>query len=134
MNRTYLEGAVQALATERGYTFHTGPESDMTHSLRSYPAAWLSPLKMSMAEGRHHGRVTYELTLHLLCSGSRLSPSQRCAAQAAMEEQLLDLFAALSLEKRVLAVAELTIEPRTFALTPHGELSQSAQARIATWF
>lgn len=134
MNRTHLEGAAEALAAEQGYAFHTGPESDMAHTLRSYPAAWLAPLELHAVEGRGHGRATYDMTLHLLSSGARLSPPQRRAALARMEEQLLEIFASLSLDERVLAVEGLSIRPRTFALTPHGEISQTAAARIVTFF
>ena len=128
MNRTHLEGAAEALAAQQGYAFHTGPEDGMAHTVRSYPAAWHA------VEGRGHGRATYDMTLHLLSSGARLSPAERRAALARMEEQLLEIFAALSLDERVLAVEGLSVRPRAFALTPHGEISQTAAARIVTFF
>ena len=53
---------------------------------------------------------------------------------ARLEEQLLEIFAALSLDERVLAVEGLSVRPRAFALTPHGEISQTAAARIVTFF
>ena len=104
------------------------------HTVRSYPAAWLAPLELHAVEGRGHGRATYDMTLHLLSSGARLSPTERRAALARMEEQLLEIFAALSLDERVLAVEGLSVRPRAFALTPHGEISQTAAARIVTFF
>ena len=124
MNRTHLEGAAEALAAQQGYAFHTGPEDGMAHTVRSYPAAWLAPLELHAVEGRSH----------LLSSGARLSPTERRAALARMEEQLLEIFAALSLDERVLAVEGLSVRPRAFALTPHGEISQTAAARIVTFF
>ena len=127
MNRTHLEGAAEALAAQQGYAFHTGPEDGMAHTVRSYPAAWLAPLELHAVEGRSHGRAT-------LSSGARLSPTERRAALARMEEQLLEIFAALSLDERVLAVEGLSVRPRAFALTPHGEISQTAAARIVTFF
>ena len=42
MNRTHLEGAAEKLTAQRGYTFYTGPEDDMGHTVRNYPAAWLA--------------------------------------------------------------------------------------------
>lgn len=39
MNRTHLEGAAEKLTAQRGYTFYTGPEGDMGHTVRNYPAA-----------------------------------------------------------------------------------------------
>ena len=103
-------------------------------TVRSYPAAWLAPLELHAVEGCGHGRATYDMTLHLLSSGARLSPTERRAALARMEEQLLEIFAALSLDERVLAVEGLSVRPRAFALTPHGEISQTAAARIVTFF
>ena len=142
MNRTHLEGAAEALAAQQGYAFHTGPEDGMAHTVRSYPAAWLAPLELHAVEGCGHGRATYDMTLHLLSSGARLSPTERRAALEQckavsvreMEEQLLEIFAALSLDERVLAVEGLSVRPRAFALTPHGEISQTAAARIVTFF
>ena len=134
LNRTHLEGAAEALAVQQGYAFHTGPEDGMAHTVRSYPAAWLAPLELHAVEGRGHGRATYDMTLHLLSSGARLSPAEQRAALARMEEQLLEIFAALSLDERVLAVEGLSVRPRAFALTPHGEISQTAAARIVTFF
>ena len=113
MNRTHLEGAAEALAAQQGYAFHTGPEDGMAHTMRSYPAAWLAPLELHAVEGRGHGRATYNMTLHLLSSGARLSPAERRTA---------------------LAVEGLSVRPRAFALTPHGEISQTAAARIVTFF
>ena len=131
MNRTHLEGAAEALAAQQGYAFHTGPEDGMAHTVRSYPAAWLAPLELHAVEGCGHGRATYDMTLHLLSSGARLSPTERRAALARMEEQLLEIFAALSLDERVLAVEGLSVRPRAFALTPHGEISQTAAPPLA---
>ena len=115
MNRTHLEGAAEALAVQQGYAFHTGPEDGMAHTVRSYPAAWLAPLELHAVEGRGHGRATYDMTLHLLSSGARLSPTERRAVLARMEEQLLEIFAALSLDERVLAVEGLSVRLRTHA-------------------
>ena len=36
--------------------------------------------------------------------------------------------------ERILAVEGLSVRPRSFSLTPHGEISQTATARIVTWF
>ena len=90
MNRTHLEGAAEALAAQQGYAFHTGPEDGMAHTVRSYPAAWLAPLELHAVEGCGHGRATYDMTLHLLSSGARLSPTERRAALARMDAEFCD--------------------------------------------
>lgn len=134
MNRTHLEGVAEALAVQAGYSFHTGPESDMGHTVRSYPAAWLAPLALNAVEGRRHGQATYDMKLHLMCSGARLSPAERRAALGRMEEHALGIFTALSADARVLSVAQLSVSPAAFTLTPHGEIAQTATARIVTSF
>jgi len=134
MNRTHLEGAAEKLTAQRGYTFYTGPEGDMGHTVRNYPAAWLAPPELHAVEGRTHGRATYDMTLHLLRPGARISPAERRTALAEMETQMLEIFAELSLYERILAVEGLSGRPRSFSLSPHGEISQTATARIVTWF
>ena len=64
----------------------------------------------------------------------RLLEQCKAVSVREMEEQLLEIFAALSLDERVLAVEGLSVRPRAFALTPHGEISQTAAARIVTFF
>lgn len=134
MNRTYLEGAAEALAAQAGYAFYAGPESDMGHVVRSYPAAWLSPLSLNAVEGRRHGQATYEMTLLLMRSGARLSPAERRAELAQTETHALGIFGALSLYERVLSIEQLAVQPSTCALTPHGEIAQRVTARIVTSF
>ncbi|MFQ7387622.1 MAG: hypothetical protein ACLRM8_08995 [Alistipes sp.] len=133
MNRTHLEGAAEALAAQQGYAFHTGPEDGMAHTMRSYPAAWLAPLELHAVEGRGHGRATYNMTLHLLSSGARLSPrSAHCAGPdgGAAARNLRGAFARRTGSRRRRAFGP----PPRFALTPHGEISQTAAARIVTFF
>lgn len=96
MNRTHLEGAAEKLTAQRGYTFYTGPEDDMGHTVRNYPAAWLAPPELHAVEGRTHGRATYDMTLHLLRPGARISPAERRTALAEMEAQMIEIFAELS--------------------------------------
>ena len=134
MNRTSLERALQRLSAEAGYAFHTASEEYMARQIASLPAAWLAPLKLIEIDGRKHGRAVYALTLHLLESGGPLPPARRQELWAAMERRAPAISSALSDEREVIAVENLTLQPRTFAFTNHGEISLSAEARIVTWF
>lgn len=134
MNRTSLERALQTLAEARGYHFHAAAEEYMARQIGAYPAAWLAPLKLLEIDGRRHGRAVYGVTLHLLCEGARLTPGQRNERWASMEGQALDLFGRLCDAERVVAVEKLTLRPRTFAFTNHGEISLTAEAEVITWF
>ncbi|MEG2365619.1 MAG: hypothetical protein RSB29_02570 [Alistipes sp.] len=134
MNRTHLERAVETLAAKRGYTFCAVPDDALPHAVSGYPAAALAPLALHAIEGRQHGRATYDLTLRLLCLGAKSSPTDRRTALATLEENLLSLLVELTDDPKVVAVEELKIRPTTLTFTPHGELSQTATARIITYF
>ncbi len=134
MNRTHLERAAEKLATERGYAFHALRQEAQPTVVRTYPAALLQPLALRSVEGRVHGRAVYDLTLRLLRAGAKLDPEARGEAFAALENDLVALFSELSQDEKVIAVEALEIRPSAFTLTPHGEISQTASARIVTWF
>lgn len=134
MNRTSLERALQRLADEAGFPFYSAPEEYMARQLASLPAAWLAPPKLIEIDGRKHGRAIYAVTLHLLAPGARSSPDERREQWAEAEKTALELFSALSDEPEVVAVEHLTLQPRTFPFTNHGEIALTAEARIVTWF
>lgn len=134
MNRTPLERAFEKRAVRMGYGFRCAAAEYLSQDLPPFPAAWLLPPQLRSAEGRTRGRVTYDVTLHLLRDGARLDAPARSAAWAAMEEELLALFTSLSDEPDVLGIEGLTLRARTYALTNRGEIAQSAEARVVTWF
>lgn len=134
MNRTHLERVAEQLAIERGYAFYALRQEAQPTIVSTYPTALLQPLSLRSVEGRIHGRAVYDLTLRLLCKGAKLTPEARGEAFAALENDLLGLFSDLSQDEKVLAVEALEIHPSAFTITPHGELSQTASARIITWF
>lgn len=134
MNRTHLERAIGQRATTLGYGFRCADIAYLPHELPPFPAAWLEPPLLHAIEGRTRGRITYDLTLHLLRDGARLGDRERLAVWASLEEDMLAVFTSLSAEQTVVGVEALTIRPRTYALTTRGEISQSAQARVVTWF
>lgn len=134
MKRTSLERALQQLSAESGFAFHCAPEEYMARQLGALPAAWLDPLKLLEIEGRGHGRATYGITLHLLEAGARLPPDRRQERWAALEQTALELFGSLSDRPEVVAVEELTLRPRTYAFTCHGEIALTAEARAIVWF
>lgn len=135
MNRTRLLQAVERLAVERGFHFLTLRRQEIPTLVRAYPAALLYPLSLRSVEGRKSGRASYDIELTLLRTvGRTAGPGARAEVAAQLEEQLLDLFTALSDEECVLAVEELQIRPESAPLTVHGEIALTAQAQIVTWF
>ena len=134
MNRASLERAVQELSESLGYPFHSAPEAYMARQIGSLPAAWLLPVQLHAVEGTRHGRVSYDLTLHLLDRGISLPPADRSRRWDEMEHDALELFTRLTEAPCVVAVENLTLRPRTYALTNHGEIALTATARVITCF
>lgn len=134
MNRAHLTDALRSLTISRGYAFTTSPEASMPGLAASYPAAWLSPLKLNSVLGRRHGRITYSVKLHLLHQAMRLPPERRSELCDKAERDLLGIFSDLSLDARVALVNNLRIAVGEFSLTPHGELSATAEAEVVTIF
>ena len=85
-------------------------------------------------EGRTHGTITYNITAHALDAGAKLSPTERNARQAALEQDLLGLFSTLSEEDFVIAVERLKIKHTSQTLTASGEVAATATAEVITFF
>ncbi|MEG1622349.1 MAG: hypothetical protein RR330_03140 [Alistipes sp.] len=134
MNRTLLERALQTRSEALGYRFCCAAEEYLPQSVSAYPAAWLKPPQLHAIEGRTGGRISFDVTLHLLHNGARLAAVARAQAWETMEEHLINIFTNLSNDPGVIAVEGLTIRPRTYALSNHGEISQTAEARVITFF
>ena len=101
----------------------------MPSEIDRYPAAWLTPPRLKEVEGRRHGKRTYEIQLHLLQPGMRLTHAERARRLDEMEQTLLGIFTELTEDPKVICVERLSIRPRTCAFTNHGEISQSPATR-----
>ncbi len=133
MNRAQLERALRVLSESNGYSFHILPPERISE-VKSLPAVVLEPPTVASVEGRRHGRISYNITLHVMCLAAKMTASQRCDALNEMEMKLLDICTLLSDDEQVIAVEELGITPREFAFTTHGEISQTARAKVVTFF
>lgn len=85
-------------------------------------------------EGRKHGRITYNVTLRLARHGAKLTAVERNEMIAEMEEQLMEMFVALSNKERVAVVEELTIAPCSESVDSHGAVAVEAKANVITIF
>ena len=79
-------------------------------------------------------RSTYKVTLRLSRQGAKLSPTERNSLLAEMEQQLTEMFVALSRSERVAVVENLTIRPVAGVVDHHGAIAMEAQAKIETIF
>lgn len=134
MNRTYLINAIDSIATADGYSFYTDGEERMSEQIKSYPAAWLQPPKFQQMEGRKHGKVTYDVTLHVMEAGAKLSPVERQQTWSRLENELIEIFSKLSDATLVIAVEDLKIRHTSSTLTTHGEVAATATAEVVTFF
>lgn len=134
MNHTNLTDAIGQLAADAGYEFHTADERYMPQTITSYPVMWLAPPQFDSMEGLRHGRMTYAVTLYAMEAGAKVSPEERAAAYARLEEDIVELFTALSKADVVVAVEKLTVRPQTRTLTNHGEAAVTATADVITFF
>lgn len=133
MNRAHLESALRVLSQSHGYSFDVLPVHRLSE-VKAFPVAVLEPPTIDRVDGRGHGRLTYNVTLHILSLAAQLSAEERNEIEEKMESDLLGVFADLSCDERVIVVEELGITPREFALTTHGEISQTARAKVVTYF
>ena len=134
MNRAFLCSAIEGLVSQRGYYFQLGDESHYPTTVCRYPALFMSQPEFESIEGRRHGRITYKVTLKLAQQGAKLATSERNAQLNTMEEELVELFIALSQTERVAVVDKLTIAPCSEAIDAHGALAIEAKAHITTIF
>ena len=134
MTRVHLAQLLRDLASAHDYAFFSAPDEYMPSEIDRYPAAWLTPPRLKEVEGRRHGKRTYEIQLHLLQPGMRLTHAERARRLDEMEQTLLGIFTELTEDPKVICVERLSIRSRTCAFTNHGEISQSATAEAVVWF
>lgn len=134
MNRLKLISAVQQSAMLYGYNFRTLASDALAAQSPQMPAALLCEPKFQSIVGRNHGRITYQITLHLLNSGKRLSPEQRSQGLSTLQQHALQIFTTLSEHSEVAVVRELVITPTANTIVGRGEVGVEATALVETIF
>lgn len=134
MNRAFLSSAIEGLVSSYGYDFYHSEESHYPTILCRYPAAHLSTPEFVRIEGQKQGRVTYRIHLRLVQQGAKLSPSERADLLAEIEQQMIEIFIALSRTERVAVVENLTISHTSPTIDNHGALAMVGEAEVVTIF
>lgn len=134
MNRTPLIKAVEQTATANGYHFHCAEERYIPQLAGGYPTLWLTPPTFHSKEGRNHGKISYNLTLHAIDRGAKIHPEERNTLWSKMEQDLIEIFSSLTLEEFVIAVEDLQIRHTSQTLTPSGEVAATATAKVITFY
>ena len=133
MNCAQLESALRVLSESLGYSFAVLPANRIAET-NKFPKAVLEPPTVAKVEGRGHGRITYNITLHLMKRAARLNAEGRFDVLNQMEADVLEILTDLSENGQVIVVEDIGITPREYALTTHGEVSQTAQAKVVLYF
>lgn len=134
MNRAFLCGAIEGLVAQRGYTFQLGDKAHYPTTVCRYPAAFMTQPEFESIEGRKSGRITYKVTLRLAQRAAKCTTAEKNALLDAMEEEMMDIFIALSQTERVAIVDKLSIAPYAEELDFHGAIAIEANAHITTIF
>ena len=134
MYRTFLCSAIEGLVSQRGYHFQVNDAANYPTAVCRYPAAFMTQPEFTNMEGRKHGRITHKVTLRLAQQGAKCSHEERNALLDAMEQELIDIFVALSQTERVAVVDKLTITKHPEAIDSHGAIALEAKAYVTTIF
>ncbi len=134
MNLEALKKAFSAQVSRFAYTFHCGDITALPKEVKSFPAAWLELPRVQEVDGRRHGRITYQVRLHLLRGVERNDAQQAEEVLQQMEREILEVFSWLSQKTEIIAVEKLTVQPRYFGVSGKGDLAITGDARVITWF
>jgi hypothetical protein len=134
MNRKTIIDAVEQAATARGYNFYSDEAENVRTIIKRLPALCLTPPKFLSMQGRRHGKITYEVTLHAIRNGIKCSPDQKDAIWAELEQHLLDIFSLVSQNEKVAAINDLTIDCTSHGKVLVGGVEATAKARVETLF
>ncbi len=133
MNCAQLESALRVLSSSLGYSFHLLPANRIAE-INGFPTAVLEPPAVARVEGRGHGRISYNITLHLMSLAARLNAEESSKVLKKMESDMLDILTKLSEDEHVIVVEDICITPREYAFTSYGEISQTARAKVVLHF
>lgn len=134
MNLKAIKAAFSEAVGRYAYPFHCGDIAALPKDVKSFPAAWLELPRVQEVDGREHGRITYQVRLHLLRGVERNGAQQAGEVLQQMEREMLEVFSGLSRAIEIIAVEKLTMQPRYFGVSGKGDLAITGDARVITWF
>ena len=123
MFRTRLRSFIQQEAEKSGYHFRNGFLYRITRNDLTFPALWMEPPSLTDAIGRHEGKITYHVTLHLITSGKNYDEAEKEAQWENLEKQALTWTQNLLAHDDIFSVDKIRCSPAEFSLTNRGEIS-----------
>lgn len=134
MKRHELTAALCAAARQEGYAFFTGHESEIARTVRTFPAAWLTPPQLTALDGRQEGQAVYRVRLHLFRLRGGASPAERDKLWEALETDALAIVRTLDGSAAVRAVGVVDTTPAEGVYTSAGELSLTLRIDVRLHF
>ncbi len=132
MTRKLLIKALRETAEHLGYTFHTGHESQIAARVKTFPAVWMSPLRITGVHGHRDCRVTYRVKLRFLTLGGFRRISDETLWQI-VESDALSLYNTLAETDGIEHVAHFKATPSALFSTKSGDISTEVEFDIDTF-
>lgn len=134
MNSKKITEALSRICGSLDYRFDTGTARRALSDRSSYATVWMLPPALRMVDGRHHGRATYSLTLHISRRQLRPDSVMTTTLLDRMQSDVLTMFTHLSEEPFVALVDQLKIETKDMGLRPDPGANIVVTANVETIF
>ncbi len=134
MNSKKITESLSRICGSLGYRFDTGTAHKALCNNGGYATVWMLPPTLRMVDGRHHGRATYSLTLHVTRRQLRPDNVMTTTLLDRMQSDALAMFTELSEEPFVALVDQLKIETKGMGLRPDAGANIVVTANVETIF
>lgn len=129
-----MNGIVRKAAESCGYKVFTGFQYRMQEEIMAFPAVWMLPVRLSGAEGRREGMLTYAVALYLMRLDRKHTAEEKERIWSDMELDALNIADRILAQNRVFVVENISTAPAERTLTHHGELSLKAEFEVKMSF
>lgn len=133
MIRERLIATVEEAVEGLGYTFFTGNDPMLGAIVNTFPAAWISPLKINSIEGHNDCKLVYHLSINMIMLANSPQIGHEALWQI-MECDSIELFNILFENEWISDVKNFKCTPLQKALTKCGDVSICAEMDIETFY
>ncbi len=134
MDITQIETLISDLAEKRNYNSIIASETTVTGVIKAFPTAWIQLPKVLYVEGRDEGVVCHSVVVKYLDDYSAYSFDDKVKRFKEIETDIVEMMVELSSCEGVVEVGEMRITPRTMTTTKHGDIAQTLEAKIVSYF
>lgn len=134
MIREKLTTIIKEALKSQKYGLYTGFEYRIPSEKVIFPACWMPPMQLVRVDGRHEGKRTYKITLHLMKLNKKASEAEKERAWSTMEEEALEIIHHIGPQGEVYCIDKIEATPAEFSLSPHGEISLKVEFEVQVAF